>query len=335
MQLQPKFARPSFWRSLLQWGFLAWTAFLGVQFGLFARHFTSGGRTPAYLRPPGVEGFLPIGGMVSLKNWLLTGRIDPVHPAALILLVTIVVVSLLTKKSFCSWICPIGTLSEGFARVGSRFLGRNLRLWPWLDGLLRGGKYLLLLFFLKLIWLDMPEPAVAGFLASPYWAVSDVRMLHFFTAMSVTTLVVLLVLAALSLPLRHFWCRYLCPYGALLGLVSLLSPFKIRRNPQHCTGCEACSAACPSRLPVHRRHTIRSPECTGCLSCLGACCHPPALQMAPPFRRRTFPWWGFVVTLVFLFAGGVGIGMASGHWQSSLSTAQLQVLIPQASRFGH
>lgn len=323
-----------FWRRLIQWGFVLWTLFLGIRFGLFVRHFTSGGRTSYYARPPGVEGFLPIGGMVSLKNWLVTGRIDAVHPAALVLLVTILSVGLLTKKSFCSWICPVGTLSETLGRAGVRLLGNHLRLWPWLDALLRAAKYLLLLFFLTLIWMDMPEPAVAGFLASPYWAVSDVKMLHFFVAMSTATLVVLLALATLSLLLHHFWCRYLCPYGALLGLLSLLSPFKIRRRPQHCTDCGACSAACPSLLPVHRRRTIASPECSACLSCLAACAHRPALQIAPPIWRRAFPWWGFVGTMLLLFAGGVGIGMLSGHWQSSLTPAQLQVLVPQAARFG-
>lgn len=51
-------------RRIVQWGVLALCLALGVQFGLFVRHFTSFGQTPLYSRPPGVEGFLPIGARV-------------------------------------------------------------------------------------------------------------------------------------------------------------------------------------------------------------------------------------------------------------------------------
>ena len=175
--------------------------------------------------------------------------------------------SLLAKKSFCSWLCPVGTLSEAAWEGGWRLFGRNLTLWRWLDLPLRGLKYLLLAFFVKIILLDMPAAALGGFLATPYWAVNDVKMLHFFTRPSVTVLIVIAVLIGLSSLYRNFWCRYLCPYGALLGLASLLSPFKIRRDVTACNDCGRCARACPALLPVDRRLKVSSAECTGCLTC--------------------------------------------------------------------
>ncbi len=334
MKLNIDTTRTGFWRTLLQWGFFLWILFIGVQFALFVRHFETGGATPLYLRPPGVEGFLPIGALASLKLWVVSGVFNDVHPAALVLLLTFFAMSLLAKKSFCSWLCPVGTLSEAGWKVGEKLFGRTYRMWGWLDVLLRGAKYFLLLFFVKLILIDMPAQALASFLKAPYWAISDVKMLHFFTGMSTTTLVVLLVLTALSLVYQNFWCRYLCPYGALLGLLSSLSPMKIRRNTDSCTGCRLCSRACPSRLPVHGKKTIHSPECTGCLSCVEAC---PAgsLDMAPPFWKQPLPRWVFPTLVVTLFAGGVVLGMTSGHWQSALTYQDYQRLIPMARHFGH
>jgi len=323
------------WRLLVQWGFLAWCLFLGVQFALFVRHYTSGGATPAYLRPPGVEGFLPIGAMVSLKHWLLTGTFDATHPAALVIFLAILAMSLLAKKSFCAWLCPVGTLSEALWRLGRRLTGRSFRLWPVPDLLLRGLKYLLLLFFVKLIWVDMPLPALRGFLASPYWAVSDVRMLHFFTGLSTTVAVVLALLVLLSLFVPNAWCRYLCPYGALLGVLSWLSPLKIGRDRQLCTACGACAGACPAGLPVDRRIRVRSAECTGCLSCSDACPAPGALAMRLAWWRRPLPKGTFALAALTLFAAGIAAGMLSGHWQTGLSDLQLQQLIPLAERFGH
>ncbi len=281
-----------------------------------------------------MEGFLPIGALVSLRYWLASGGIHPAHPGALVLFLTFVGMSLLARKSFCAWLCPVGTLSEATADLGKRLFGRNFRPWRWIDVVLRAGKYLLLLFFIKIILLDMPAAALGGFLDSPYWAVSDVKMLHFFTRLSTTTVVVLALLTALSLFYRHAWCRYLCPYGALLGLVALLSPFRIRRQQDLCSNCGACGRNCPSHLPVDRQQSIGSAECTGCLSCLNSCPQPGALQISA-LPRRAFPWWGFALLVVVLFASGVAAGMLTGHWESSLTTADYQRLIPLAEGFGH
>lgn len=323
-------------RQIIQTVFLFWIIYIGIQFGRFVLHFTSGGVTPFVNRPPGVEGFLPIGALGSTRYWLLTGEISPYHPAALVLFITFIAMSLLAKKSFCSWLCPVGTLSEWLWKCGKRFTGKNIYLWNWLDLLLRGAKYLLLLFFAKLLLLDMPIQALSGFLRSPYWAMSDVKMLHFFTAPSLTTITIISVLTVISFFIQNFWCRYLCPYGALLGLISVVSPLKIRRNIEVCSHCNHCETTCPSHLPVARRTVIRSPECNGCLSCVTTC-RDNALKMAPsqqiPGAKR-WPHWGFPLLVVGIYSCGIFIGMMSGHWHSSLTYNDYQQLIPQLHRLG-
>jgi len=322
-------------RSIVQWCFLLWVVGIGIRFGLFVNSVENGAAVPMVSRPPGVEGFLPIGALTSLKYWLVSGEIHPVHPAALVIFVAILTMSLLARKSFCSWLCPVGTLSEVAHKLGSKIFGRNFRVWRWLDIPLRSIKYLLLLLFMKFILLDMSADALAGFLDAPYWAVSDVKMLHFFTGMSVTTIVVLAILTFLSLFYKMFWCRYLCPYGALLGLASLASPFKIRRNSTGCTGCQRCSAVCPSALTVHVSETVSSPECTGCLTCVAHCPERNVLAMQPFFWKKPLPVWVFPAVVVSLFLSGIAAGMVSGHWQTSLSYADYQRLIPLLPNLTH
>lgn len=324
----------TFWRLLIQWGFLLWILYIGIRFGLFVQHFTSQGATAYLERPAGVDGFLPIGGLASLKLWLTTGQFDLLHPAALVLLLTFLAMSLLAKKSFCSWLCPVGTLSEGAWKLGQRLFGRNLTLWRWLDVPLRGLKYLLLGFFVKILLIDMPAAAVAAFLKTPYWALSDVKMLHFFTDMSLTTLIIVTLITLLSVFIKNAWCRYLCPYGALLGLVSLLSPFKIRRDRAQCTNCLACSRACPAQIPVHSKSRVLNAECTGCLSCREAC---PEGCLAMTTARPTdpLPSWVFPVLLLTIYGAGVGLGMATGHWDSSLRYTDYQQLLPMVEGVGH
>jgi polyferredoxin len=324
----------STFRIIVQWCFLFWVVGIGVRFALFI-HALETGAAPLVSRPPGVEGFLPIGALVSLKYWLFSGSIHPVHPAALIIFLSILLMSLLAKKSFCSWLCPVGTLSEWAHKLGRSWFGWNFRIWRWLDFFLRGIKYFLLFFFVKLILLDMPAEALGGFLDAPYWAASDIKMLHFFTRMSVTTMVVLASMTLLSLLFKNFWCRYLCPYGALLGLVSLVSPFKIRRDETGCTGCQRCTAVCPSRIAVHTCTTISSPECTGCLTCTANCPEKDVLNMQPVFWKRPLPVWIYPTVVILIFLAGVGAGMANGYWFSSLSSADYEWLISLVPYLSH
>lgn len=322
-------------RIAVQWCFLLWVVGIGVRFGMFVNSVESGAPAALISRPPGVEGFLPIGALTSLKYWLVSGTIHPVHPAALVIFMAILLMSLLAKKSFCSWLCPVGTLSEMVHKLGLQVFRRNFRIWLWLDLLLRGIKYLLLLLFVIFILLGMSGEALVKFLDAPYWAVSDVKMLHFFTKMSGTTMVVLALLIFLSLFYKMFWCRYLCPYGALLGLASVLSPFKIRRDVTGCTGCRRCTAACPSGLEVHSSTAVSSPECTGCLTCAVHCPERNILSMQPLFWKRPLPVWVFPAVVVFIFMGVIATGMVSGHWYSSLSYADYQRLVPLVRGLSH
>ena len=258
-KISERSVKGTFWRSIIQWGFLSWCLVIGVQFGLFVSGF-EGGAIPSVSRPPSVEGFLPIGALISLRHWVNTGAIHPAHPAAVVLLVSFLVMSLVGKKSFCSFICPVGTLSEQLWRGGRKVLGKNWRIWHYLDITLRSAKYLLLYFFINIAFFQMPSRALGGFLNGAYWAIADVKMFYFFSQISALALSVIIVLVLISIPYKNFWCRYLCPYGALLGVLSMASPWKIRRNEETCTSCGKCSQQCPFHLPVDEKKVIRSAE---------------------------------------------------------------------------
>src|SRR5208283_1076516 len=104
-------------RLLVQGAILAIVAHAGIGFYFFVNALERG-VLPALKRSPSIEGFLPIGGLMSLKLRLTEGIIDPVHPAAPVIFSCAIALSLLVKKSFCSWICPVGAVSELTARAG-------------------------------------------------------------------------------------------------------------------------------------------------------------------------------------------------------------------------
>lgn len=295
-----------------QAAFLLLNIWIGVQFYGFVRYCETGGATHKVSRPPGVEGWLPIASLMNLKYFVVTGHFPQALCAGMLLLCAFLAMSLLLHKSFCSWLCPVGTISEALWRAGRKLLGRNLQLPRWLDLPLRSLKYLLMGFFLFAVG-TMSAAAIEQFLAGPYGAVADVQMLNFFRHLSGTAGAILILLAALSLFIQNFWCRYLCPYGGLMGIVALVSPARIQRSEQACIDCAKCRHACPSRLPVDELVTIRSAECTACMECVAVCPAEGALALKVP-RRRTVSPVAVAATLALLFFGAVVYARSTGHW---------------------
>lgn len=197
-----------FSRSVVQVSFLLLCIWIGIEFYLFVQWGITGGAEEFYPRPPGVEGFLPISALMSLKLWLQTGIINEIHPSGIFILLAISATGLLLKKSFCSWLCPIGTLSESLWMFGKKIFGRNLKISRWIDYPLRSLKYLLLLFFLHAIW-NMDVNALKTFIYSPYNRMADVKMYLFFANISSFALWTILILGVLSIIVENFWCRYL------------------------------------------------------------------------------------------------------------------------------
>ncbi|GKX60769.1 4Fe-4S binding protein [Leminorella grimontii] len=340
----------STWRRATQFLLLAFNIYIGVAFYFWVRYFETGGASIYVPRPGGIEGWLPIAGLMNLKFAWETHQLPPVHAAAMLLLVAFILISLLLKKSFCSWLCPIGTLSELVGALGKRLFGRNFTLPKWLDIPLRGLKYLLLGFFLY-IALPMPAQGIYMFLMSPYGLIADVKMLDFFRNVGAITLACVFAFTFASLFIRNFWCRYLCPYGALLGIFSLFSPFKIRRNATSCIDCGKCAKACPSNIPVDRLIQVRTVECTACMTCVESCPVASTLHFSlvkpvgsrPEAGERAKPLWrqaalsGAAMTVLVLgiLFGIIGYAMYIDGWNSPVPEQMYFRLIPGAQMMGH
>jgi polyferredoxin len=274
---------------------------------------------------------------MQLKYFLLTGQVPRVHVAGFFLFGSFLLISIVFRKSFCSWMCPVGTLSEYLWKLGRSTFRRNFRLPRWLDVGLRSLKYFLLGFFFCAV-LSMSAASIADFLGSPYALVVDVRMLNFFRYLDGTAGIVVLALLVGSIFVKNSWCRYLCPYGAFLGISSLLSPTRITRNSDACIDCAKCAKACPSALPVDKLVQIRSAECTACLECVAVCPAKDALAMTVSTgwrKRRVIPAWGLAASIGVLFFGMIGYAKLSGHWSTNLPKQVYLQLVPAADGQQH
>lgn len=308
-------------RKIVQAGFLATIILIGIQFALFIGQLEAGSE-PNLTRPPGIEGFLPISSLISLKYWLVSGHFNRIHPAGLMILLAAMATGLVLKRGFCSWVCPFGLLAEYLNRVHTWLFRKPIILPRWLDYPLRSLKYLLLVFFLWAIVIQMDARSLQYFIYSPYNMVADIKMLHFFTHISKLAFWILLALVGLSILVRNFWCRYFCPYGALLGGLSFLSVFKIHRNDSSCTQCRQCSRACPVDIKIHTHTTVISDECHGCLKCVATCPEPDTLYCSVGRRQGILSPWLYAAAISLLFIGIATFGRMAGVWQNEISNRE-------------
>lgn len=262
-------------------------------------------------KPAGVDALCPFGGLETMYSLVTTGLLlKKIEVAAVILLGATIAMALLFRRSFCGQICPLGFLQELFGGLGRKILRRKLEMPASFDHLARYLKYIVLVVFVGMAW------TAADLSVRPYdpWAawqhLSSAEVLTDFSI----GLVVLGIALVSSMVYDRFFCKYLCPMGAFLGIFSKVSLFKVRRNAETCIECKACDTACPMNITVSEVETVESSECISCGECATACPVKDTLATQTRGGRRLSPL-ATTGAIVAGFAVIVGAATATGDFR--------------------
>ncbi len=245
-------------RRVVQLGFAAFILVAAV------RHASEPGGSSA-----STDALCPFGAVETLWTWLTTGTlIRKTHPSNLVLGGAVLAGVLLAGNAFCGWVCPFGTLQDGLHGLARRLHVPQLRIPRRVDAALRWGRFVVLGVIVYAsavtasLWFADYDPYVTAF--SLRWWFEPSRAMW-------PALAILAVIVAGSLVIERFWCRYLCPAGAVFAVLGHLSILRIRRTPNACTSCELCNTPCPVGIDVSATARSVSTDCIGCLDCVTTC----------------------------------------------------------------
>jgi polyferredoxin len=293
-------------RALTQWVIVGYVLLIGV------------GHSLSWSWAASLHTICPFGGVVNLYTYFSTGGfVAKLHSAVFVMLLALVISLVLTGKSFCGWICPLGTLEEYLGRLGHRLWPRAYDKVPRkLDRILQLGKYAIL------VWVVVQTARSARLVFEPYDPYYN--LFSIWTGLVAWTgyLAVALTLGA-SLFVSRPFCRWACPLGAINGLFNSFSFLGIKRDLATCIDCGRCDRACPVHIKVSSATTVRSVECMRCLECVEAC---PVnartgttLKVRTWFdsarrRGRTVPAPVFFSVAIAAFVLPIALTMATGHF---------------------
>ena len=258
------------------------------------------------------EAYCPFGGIASLGSKLNQGTMSCTMGEIQVMLgIGLLVGAIVVGKLFCSYLCPIGSISEWLGKLGEKWKLR-FDLPTMVDRPLRLLKYVLL-FVTLYITMTSSELFCKEF--DPYFASTNLFQNTDIVLYFAIPATVIAVLGAIFL--RLFWCKYLCPLGAIsniflnvagagaviiafvvarllgaeVGYVWLLAGLvlvgvitelgfmrsfvfpaaKITRNVASCTDCGICDDKCPQGIEISKYEAVTHTDCTLCTDCVYAC----------------------------------------------------------------
>lgn len=246
-------------RTTVQIFFFIFVALITVNEALIKANLTS----LPFLASASLHAICPFGGVVSIFDFVTAGKfVQKIHESSFILMGAAFLLTVGFGPLICGWVCPLGTVQEWISILGRKFFGKKFNHFipEKADSYLRYLRYFILAFVL---YATITSAKLVFQEYDPYFA-----LFNFWSEeVALPALLILGVTIILSLFVERPWCKYACPYGAVLGVFNLFRIFKIRRNTSTCIDCKLCDKSCPMNIKVSTHQRVLDHQCISCLKC--------------------------------------------------------------------
>lgn len=272
----------------------------------------------------------PLGGVTSIYEYLTGGGyVQRIRASSFVIMWIVFLLAIPFGALFCGWICPLGSVQEWFAGIGKKtFKERYNRMIPNLiDEKLRYLRYVVLAWVLIMT-------AATGQLEFADVCPYDALFNSWTGNAAIGGMVVLGVILALSLFIERPFCKYACPYGALLGFFNRIPLVRLKRNEETCIDCKQCDEICPMNLDISTRDKVTQHQCIRCMKCTSQVACPVEGCMTFEAGNSSFssseamrPVSAIILTLVIavLFTGGISLTQSLGYWRTTADRSPARI----------
>jgi ferredoxin len=253
-----------------------------------------------FLLRANAEAWCPFGGVEALYTYVNEGNMPcSLAVSNFYILAAVILLTLLLRRAFCGYMCPLGALSEWLRSGTKRMKIKPLTVPRRVDAALSLLKYPLLGLILYATY-SASELLFRGY--DPCYALisrhgEDITFWAYVVAGAV-----IVVSLLVTMP----FCRWFCPLGAVFNLFSRFGLARVSRDTEACLNCRKCDKVCPMAIEVSQMNSVTCARCISCLNCVAVCPvkEQGALTWGPP-KVVGRPWPQTVlIALVFLCVAG-------------------------------
>lgn len=186
----------------------------------------------------------------------------------LIEFLTVILLSILLGRFFCGWFCAFGSYNDWIYLISKNIFKINFKVNEKVDSILKYTKYLILVVILVVVCTIESNLFNR---TSPWDAFAQITDFSSVLSNLIIGLILLILITIGAMFIERFFCRYLCPLGAILAIFSRISIFKISKQKDNCGKCTLCTTKCSMGLPLYKMNNARGGECINCLKCVEVC----------------------------------------------------------------
>jgi Polyferredoxin len=186
----------------------------------------------------------------------------------LIAVFTTIPITIILGRFFCGWFCAFGAFNDFIYIISKKVFKIKFTINERLDYILKYFKYVILIFILCVIWTNGSD---AFDNLSPWNAFAQITQFPQAVLQYPIGFIILALIVIGAFFIERFFCRYLCPLGAVFSMVSKIRIFKINKPTAQCGKCRLCTNNCSMGINLYKMDKVTSGECINCLKCTEVC----------------------------------------------------------------
>jgi len=242
----------------------------------------------------------------------------------LLAMITIFIITIILGRFFCGWLCSFGAINDFIYIISKKVFKTKFRVNEKVDSILKYLKYVILLFIIVFIW---TSGTTAFDSYNPWDAFAQVDNISGAIAGYKGGFILLAIIAIGAVFIERFFCRYLCPLGAVFTILSKARILKIKKLRDKCGSCRICTNNCSMGIKLYQMDKVSSGECINCFKCIDVC--PRKNTQVNIFGEKVNPLLPSAIAIAAFTGvnalGGVMNDGMSNHSSSNITTSSSDI----------